>query len=142
MYRQQIDIRDKLKPIERRLAVLDTHIQEADNYLKHKMIYRQYQEQSPRQKEAFLQKHGGEFLLFEAAERYLHGVMNGKTTLPMKAWKAERAKLTAEQKVLDQQYAVLKEEVHEVEQIRRSVHSIMREETSKPQPKRKKDLNL
>lgn len=65
----QMDIQDKRKPIDRRLATLKNHIEQA---------------------------------LFVAAHSYLKDVMNGKTTLPVKAWKAEYAKLTAERKTLNQ----------------------------------------
>ena len=37
---------------------------------------------------------------YEAAGRYLDGVMNGRTGIPLKAWKAEHEKLTAERKEL------------------------------------------
>ena len=37
---------------------------------------------------------------YEAAGRYLDGVMNGRTSIPLKAWKAEQEKLTAERKEL------------------------------------------
>ena len=63
-----------------------------------------------------------------AARDYLKGVMNGKTTIPTKTWKAEYAKLTAERKTLNQRYLALKEEVKEAEQIRRSVYNILRQE--------------
>lgn len=74
---------------------------------------------------------------YEAAERYLNAVMNGKTGIPLKAWKAERDKLSGEKKELTQQYYALKDEVKEVEQIRRNVYSILREENGREQPTRK-----
>ena len=46
-----------------------------------------------------------------AAKDYLKGVMNGKTTMPTKAWKAKQAKLISEQKTLIQRYLSRKEEV-------------------------------
>ena len=46
--------------------------------------------------------------------------MNGKTTIPTKAWKTEYAALTAERKTLNQRYVALKDEVKEAEQIRKS----------------------
>ena len=49
-----------------------------------------------------------EQILFTAANNYLKGVMNGKTTLPTKAWKAERVKLSADRKQLDRDYYALK----------------------------------
>ena len=42
--------------------------------------------------------------------------MNGKTSIPLKAWKAERDKLNGEKKELTRQYYALKDEVKEVEQ--------------------------
>ncbi len=87
---------DKLKPIDRRLKTLDEHIQNAEMYLRHRDIYKQYRQQKPRKQEAFYEAHRTDLTHYEAAERYLHGVMNGKTALPIKAWKAERDKLQAE----------------------------------------------
>ena len=75
--------------------------------------------------------------MLTAAKDYLKGVMNSKTALPVKAWKAEYAKLTAERKTLNQRYLALKEEVKEAEQIRKSVYSILRQEQ---QPRRAQDM--
>ena len=46
--------------------------------------------------------------------------MNGKTTIPTMAWKAEYAKLAAERKTLNQRYLALKEEVKEAEKTERA----------------------
>ena len=127
MIGRQQDIRDKLKPIDRRLKTLDEHIKQADIYLTHKG------------KKA---KTEAEQILFTAAGNYLKGVMNGKTTLPTKAWKTERDKLTAEWKRLDRDYYTLKDEVKEAEQIRKSVYSILRQEQREQQPQRKQDMEL
>ena len=63
--------------------------------------------------------------------------MNGKTSIPLKAWKAERDKLNGEKKELTRQYYALKDEVKEVEQIRRNVYSILMEENGRVHPTRK-----
>ncbi|MGX8128245.1 hypothetical protein ACWTV9_18450 [Clostridioides difficile] len=76
-----MDIRDKMKPIDWRLAVLKKHIEQDDTYLKYKG------------KKALTDT---KQILFTATHDYLKDVMNGKTTIPTKAWKAEYAKLTAE----------------------------------------------
>ena len=78
--------------------------------------------------------------MFTAARDYLKGVMNGKTTIPTKTWKAEYAKLTAERKTLNQRYLALKEEVKEAEQIRKSVYNILRQEQREQQPRRAQDM--
>ena len=121
MIGEQMDIRDKLKPIDRRLPVLKKHLEQADIYLKYKG------------KKALSES---EQILFTAAGNYLKGVMNGKTTLPTKAWKAEFSMLTAERKTLNQRYLALKDEVKKTEQIRKSVYSILRQEQREQQPHR------
>lgn len=121
----QMDIRDKLKPIDRRLATLKKHIEQVDIYLTYKG------------KKALTDM---EQTLFVAAHSYLKDVMNGKTTLPAKAWKAEYAKLTAERKTLNQRYLALKDEVKEAEQIRKSIYSILRQEQRERQPHRAQDM--
>ena len=67
-------------------------------------------------------------------------VMIGKTALPVKAWKAEYAKLTAERETLNRRYLALKGEVKEAEQIRRSVYNILRQEQREQQPRRAQDM--
>ena len=75
-------------------------------------------------------------LWFTTVKDYLKGVMNGKTTIPVKAWKTEYAKLTNQWKTLNQRYLELKEEVKEAEKIRKSVYSILRQEQREHAPQR------
>lgn len=75
MYGKQFDIRDKLKPIERRLKVLDEHIKQTKIYTQYYNIYRKYIQQKPKNKELFIQSHRREIILYEAASRYLKKVM-------------------------------------------------------------------
>ena len=95
-------------------------------------IYFKYKEKKPLTE--------AEQILFTTAKDYLKGVMNGKTTIPTKAWKDEYTKLTAERKTLNQRYLALKEEVKEAEKIRKSVYSILRQEQREQQPRRKQDM--
>ena len=125
MIREQMDIQGRLKPIDRRLATLKKHIEQTDIYFKYKG------------KKTLTES---EQILFTAAKDYLKGVMNGKTALPIKAWKEEQAKLTAERKTLNQKYLALKEEVKEAEQIRKSVYSILRQEQREHAPRRVQDI--
>ena len=136
MYGKQRGIADQLKPIDRRLKTLDEHISNAEKYFQYRDIYRKYKQQKPKKQEAFYESHRMELTHYEAAERYLNAVMNGKTGIPLKAWTAERDKLNGEKKQLTQQYYALKDEVKEVEQIRRNVYSILREENGREQSTR------
>lgn len=125
MIGEQLDIQGKLKPVERRLAALKKHIEQSDIYFKY------------RGKKKLTE---AEQILFTAAKDYLKGVMNGKTTIPTKAWKAEYATLTAERETLNQRYLVLKGEVKETEQIRKSVYSILRQEQREQAQRRTQDM--
>ena len=125
MIGEQLDIQGKLKPVERRLATLKKHIEQSDIYFKYKGKKKLTE---------------AEQILFAAARDYLKGVMNGKTTIPTKAWKEEYAKLTAERKTLNQRYLVLKGEVKEAEQIRKSVYSILRQEQREHAQRRTQDM--
>ena len=79
-------------------------------------------------------------LWFTTVKDYLKGVMNGKTTIPVKAWKTEYAKLTNQWKTLNQRYLELKEQVKEAEKIRKSVYSILRQEQREHAPQRAQDM--
>ncbi len=125
MIGEQLDIQGKLKPVERRLGTLKKHLEQADIYFK-------YKGKKPLTE--------AEQILFTTAKDYLKGVMNGKTTIPTKAWKEEYTKLTAERKTLNQRYLALKEEVKEAEKIRKSVYSILRQEQREQQPRRVQDM--
>ena len=107
------------------MNTLKKHIEQADIYFK-------YKGKKPLTE--------SEQILFTAAKDYLKGVMNGKTTIPTKAWKTEYAKLTAERKTLNQRYLALKGEVKEAEQIRKSVYSILRQEQREHAPQRAQDM--
>jgi len=122
MIGEQLDIQGKLKPVERRLGTLKKHLEQANIYFKYK------------KKKALTET---EQILFTTAKDYLKGVMNGKTTIPTKAWKEEYTKLIVEKKTLNQRYLAMKEEVKEAEKIRKSVYSILRQEQ---QPHRKQDM--
>ncbi len=89
MIGEQLDIQRKLKPIEQRLGTLKKHLEQSDIYFKYKG------------KKPLTET---EQILFTAARDYLKGVMNGKTALPIKAWKEEYTKLTTERKTLNQRY--------------------------------------
>ncbi len=98
--------------------------------------------EKPKWKERYADAHHTEITLYEAVNRYLKGMMNRHTSLPIKAWKAERDTPTAKRKRLNQEYVFLKEEVREVEIIRRNVYDIMRVEARREQPKRTQDMEL
>jgi DNA repair exonuclease SbcCD ATPase subunit len=129
MYDRLDDVRAKLKPVERRLDTLDEHLKQAAVLAKHKPIYTQYQElQRPRKRNKFREEHWAEIALYESAKRYFDERMNGRATLPVKAWKDEREKLIDERNTLYQDYDLLKDETREVDLIKYSVEYLIRED--------------
>ena len=128
MYGRQREMASKLNAIDRRIKALDEHIMQAGYYLEFKPFYQKYKEVKPRKQADYYENNRRELALYEYAERYLKGVMNGKTGLPVNTWKAERSKLTAEKNTLYQKYYLLKEEVREAEAERRSAQNAVRRE--------------
>ncbi|MCL1885744.1 MAG: hypothetical protein FWF98_03150 [Dehalococcoidia bacterium] len=121
MIDKQLDISGKLKSVDNRLEVLSEHTRQVGIFLKYKPVYERYkQENHP--------THNAEIRAYEAASSYLKAALNGKQTLPTKAWKAEYSRLTAERSELSQQYVSLKDEVREVEQARKSVYELLQGE--------------
>ena len=125
MIGEQLDIQGKLKPIERRMDTLKKHIGQSE-------IYFRYRGKKPPTE--------AEQAMFTAARDYLKSVMNGKTTIPVNAWKAEYNKLAAQRKELTQRYLALKAEVKEAEQIRKSVYSILRQEQREQAQRRTQEV--
>jgi hypothetical protein len=140
-YDRLSDVREKLKPIDRRLKTLDEHIKQAEILAKHKAVYKRYTEQKPKDRDRFYETNRAEITLYEAANRYMKEHLNGRTAIPLKAWKSEQAKLTGEQSALDREYKSLKEDVQSVETIRRYAESVERT-IAPPQKTRTQGLEL
>jgi hypothetical protein len=125
-YGRLSDVGDKLKPIDRRLKTLDEHIKQSETYAKTRAAYAEYRRQKPKDKERYYEAHRADITLHEAAMRYLKEHLNGRTEIPLKKWQAERGRLTAEKSVLLREYATLKEEVRDVESIRKYAEEVGR----------------
>jgi hypothetical protein len=164
MYSQQGQITDKLKKTERHIEALDKHIKngeilrEYSGHIKqYRKLYSQYEtlrdstgfgakrktQKALEAAENYRESQRAPITLYEAAERYMKAALNGKTTRPpLDAWKAERAKLGGEKDVLYKEYYTLKDEVKQVEKMRRHIEDIMREESRERQPIKARELGL
>jgi hypothetical protein len=152
-----------LKPIDRRLKTLDEHIKQSGIYKVHRgkkaqyeKLYAQYTtlakatgfgaerkaQKALAAANEYYETYRSEITMFDKAEKYLRGVLqthfDPKKLPPIAKWKAEIEKLTAERSGLNQQYNTLKDEVKEAEQIRKSVYSILRENSRNEQAITKK----
>jgi MobA/MobL family. len=121
------DIREKMKPIERRLAALNQHLLQADNYKENKAIYKHYHALPPKKQPSFYTAHTPEIILFESAQRYLKSHLNGHNKIPVAQWKAEHKNLTVEKEILYREFKQQKEEVRQVEIIQKYATQLVRE---------------
>ncbi len=139
LYGRRSALGGELNRLNRRWKALDEHLKQAAVYREHKDLYAQYRAITrPKKQEKFYEDNRAGITLYEAAKRHLDGVMNGHTTLPVKAWRAERDKLYARYNALNRDYAVLKGEVREIEQMRRGLVYILREENRRAQPQQER----
>jgi len=137
------EVSKKIKAVDRRLGTLDEHIKQADYYFEFKVIYQEYTEiKKPKKQQAFMENHSREIALFATAKEYIDGVMNGKRPIPRKTWRKEREELTAERFTLCESYYRLKDDVKNVETIRKGAEEIMCEETQREQQTRKHEMEL
>ena len=166
MIGKQQDIREKLKPIDRRLNTLDEHIRHSGNfkaYRKYKAQYEKLYAQYKTLKSAtgfgaerkaqkalaaaneYHETYRTEIAMYESAEKHLRDVLQGrfdpKKLPPISKWQAEKTKLTAERKLIEADYSKLRDEVKEAEQIRSSIYSVVRAEQQRTQPQRAQDID-
>jgi ATP-dependent exoDNAse (exonuclease V) alpha subunit len=143
------NVRADLKKSERRLATLGEHMRHSENYNKYRKIAAHRDKLYAKAKEldgkglfhkpaaktavnaadAYAWKHLNELSDFDAAEKYLRGVLqkrfDPKKSPPVKAWADERTSLTVECATLNRRYETLKIKTQSVEKLKRSVEEIM-----------------
>lgn len=167
IYSRHRKVGSGLNTIEKRLNVLDEHIRHSENFKNYRSVKRQYDELYSRYEAArkvkgfgaerkaqnaldtankYYETNRAEIVLYESAERYLRDVLqkrfNPNKLPPITKWTEEHTAKTTEKKMLYQEYYSLKDEVKEVEIIRRNVEEIMRDESRDRQPMRAQGLEL
>ena len=122
---------ENLKPVERRLDTLKEHLYWVEVHKTNRPTHKSYQKQAPKKRDAFYEKNRPALTLYESSKKYLDGIMNGNKTLPIGAWEREQKELLQEKQQLTTQYNHLKNEVVQVEQIRRQVERILEQHSPK-----------
>ena len=165
MIGRQLDIGDRLKPVERRLNTLEKHIQQSEKFksgrgykAQYDKLYAEYETikaakgwgaKGKAQKaldaaNEYYEAHRPQITLYESAERHLRDVLQGrfdpKKLPPITKWREEHARLIADKQSLTRDYYALKNEVAEAEKIRRGVYDIMRGEARTAQRERPRGL--
>jgi len=122
------DIADKIKPVERRLDTLATHISQHENYKQHRAVYNEYAKLDPKKRDAYYAKQKKEIDAYKDARDYFKAVMNGsKDPVPINQWKSEEKKLIKSKFALCERYYGLKDNVRSMELLCKSINTIMSE---------------
>jgi len=142
MHKAIYDTAKKITAAERRLSVLDEHLAQYENLKQHKAVYEKHKKTAPDKRNTFYGKYHDEITAYESAQRYFEKVMNGRTALPIKAWTEEQTRLTADKYALFEDYYKFKEDVRNVEVLRRGTENIIGAETRRTQPMQEQGIKL
>jgi len=124
------DVANEIKSKERRLNKLAEHLARADNHKKYKGVYQKYNQLPEKKRDVFYDKHAEQIQSYQDAKKYFDAVMNGRTKLPIGNWRAEQKDLLAERYLLCEEYYGLKDEIKNVEILRRELENLLREEAT------------
>jgi hypothetical protein len=145
MHSRQYDVSNRIKAIDRRMGTLRTHLAQTDIIRRHKALYKKYKALDPKKRGAFREKHAEAIGQYETAQRYMKDHLNGRTVIPEKDWRAEYTALTAERYKLCEEFYRLKDDVKNVERLRRSAENLMSHgapEQARGQKSKRHDVDL
>ena len=115
------EIRSAMKPREARIKRLQKLIEQAQNFQKTQPIHDEYKQIRWKGKqEKFAEAHRADLAVWDAANRYLRANLPDMKLTP-KAWQTELAALTAENEAEYARLKVQREEVTELQKVRRYV---------------------
>lgn len=121
LHQSQYELGNTIKSEERRISTLKQHLAQVDIYKTNKAVHKQYKNLDIKKRDGFYDKHSDEILAYESASKYLNDHLNGYDKIPEKDWRAEHDKLLTQRHAHVEEYYKRKDDVKEVELIRRSV---------------------
>jgi MobA/MobL family. len=127
MYERIYEMSKNIQAIDRRLGTLEQHFDQYEIAQKYKGVYAKYKQLDPKKRDDFYDKHSEEIQLYENANQYFKVVMNGKTPIPIKKWRAEKSQLTDKKFSLCDEFYMLKDETRNVEILRKSIENLIDE---------------
>ena len=135
------EIRSGMKPRETRIRQLQKLIEQAENLRETQPIHDEYKQIRWKGKqEKFAEAHRADLAVWDAANRYLRANLPGMKLTP-KAWQTELAALTAENEA---EYAKLKaqrEEVAELQKVRRYVDVALKADAPQKAKNKHQDID-
>ena len=153
LHQRHYDLAGDVKKKERRIAKLNEHLANVDDYNQHRAVYTKYKSLAPKKDKAALnslnpftkskavkeyeaakkrqaayyEKHAGEIEKYETALDYLKAHLNGYGKIPEKDWRTEHKRLIGERNAQLDEYYNLNDEVKSAEALRRGAEYHMRD---------------
>ena len=124
------NIRITLKVVEGRLKSLTELVKQAENYRRHRDLYKQYHSLSGNKADMFRIKNYTEIALYEAAEKYLKENVNG-SMVEIGKWKSDIATLTEKKERLYSAMYKKRNEMKLAESVQKSVDTALKQHTRK-----------
>ena len=131
MMNEQSELRERLKPIERRLKVLNELLKQVAIHKENKPFLDEYKALSPRKQKKCFSEHKAELELFKSANSYLNKHRNKDGKIPVAAWVKERDSLLKEKNEISKSTMSLSERLRQIDRIRKGAR-----ETMPKQPRR------
>lgn len=134
-------VRKEIVNREKQIKVLENHLTMWEMYERNKYVRKQLDNVKPRKRDKFIEENHAELAMFERACNYFDELKSSGERIVPKGWKKERDKLTAEKDKLYADMRKLREDIRAVENIRKTLDEMVREEITvqKEIPKQRKD---
>lgn len=128
-------LRGEIVSKERRIAVLEKHLEMLTQYKQYKPIRQKLDALSPKKQESFAERHRAELALFDAAKRYLDELTASGEKVTPKAWQSERQKLMALKDAEYIQMRQMRDKIKAVENLQKTAERLA--ESTQPKQERK-----
>jgi len=125
------DLRGQIVSAERRLNVLNKHLEMWSHYEQHKPVRIQCDKLKGQKQERFMQEHRAELTLFDTAYQYLFELKEKGEALTPKNWRAEAKTLLDQRDKLYHKMKSMREEIKTLEMLKKTVDQMTRDEKKK-----------
>jgi len=125
------DLRGEIVSTERRLKVLNKHLDMWAHYEQYKPIRIQCDRLAGRKQERYVQEHHAELALFDTAYQYLSDLKEKGESLTPKNWRTEAKALSDQKDKLYHNMKSMRDEIKSLETLRKTVDRMMRDEQKK-----------
>jgi len=125
MMDNQSELRERLKPIEGRLKVLNERLKQVAIHKENKPFLDEYRALPPRKQKKYFAEHKTELDLFKSANSYLNKHRNKDGKIPLASWIKERDNLLKEKKEISKSTMSLSERLRQIDRIRKMAKEVM-----------------